>query len=66
MSVYSNGNVRTRLLEPANYNENISAEFRITQACLPNLRLIDVGAKNNQDIQYNSLIGAYGCLRSVI
>lgn len=66
MSVYSSGNVKTKLLEPANYNENISAEFRILEPCLPNLRLIDVGAKNNQDIQYNKLLGAYGCLRSVL
>lgn len=66
MSVYSTGNVKTKLLEPANYNENISAEFRITEPCLPNLRLIDVGAKNNQVSQYNKLLGAYGCLRSVL
>lgn len=66
MSVYSNGSVTTKLLEPATYNENVSAEFRISEPCLPNIRLIDVGSKNSQDIQYNTLIGAYGCLRSVM
>ena len=66
MSVYSGEAIKTKLLEPTTYNENVSAEFRITEPCLPNLRLIDVGAKNNQNVQYNKLIGAYGCLRSVL
>ena len=66
MSVYSGEAIKTKLLEPSTYNENISAEFRITEACLPNLRLIDVGSKNSQDVQYNKLIGAYGVLRSVL
>jgi len=65
MSVYSSGNVKTKLLEPSTYNENVSCEFRITEPCLPNIRLIDVGSKNQADTQYNPLLGAYACLRSV-
>jgi hypothetical protein len=64
-AVYSSGNVKTKLLEPSTYNENVSAEFRLTEPCLPNLRLIDVGAKAQANTQYNKLIGAYGLLKSV-
>lgn len=64
-TVYSNGNVKTKLIEPTTYNENVSAEFRITEPCLPNLRLIDVGAKSGVDSQYNKLLGAYGIIKSV-
>ena len=42
-TVYSNGNVKTKLLEPTTYNSNVSAEWRITEPCLPTLRLIDLG-----------------------
>jgi hypothetical protein len=65
MSVYSNGNVKTKLLEPSTYNENVSCEFRLTEPCLPNIRLIDVGSKANANTSYNKLLGAYGVLKSV-
>ncbi len=65
MSIYSDGSVKTKLLEPSTYNENVSAEFRITEPCLPSLRLIDVGCKNNQNVPYNKLLGAYGVIKSV-
>lgn len=64
-TIYSNGNVKTKLKEPTTYNENVSCEFRITEACLPNLRLIDIGAKSAVNGQYNKLLGAYGLIKSI-
>ena len=65
-TVYSNGNVKTKLLEPTTYNSNVSAEWRITEPCLPTLRLIDLGTSvSSADSDYNKLIGAYGLIKSV-
>ena len=64
-TIYSNGNVKTKLKEPTTYNENVSCEFRITEPCLPNIRLIDVGAKSGVNGEYNKLLGAYGIIKSI-
>tara|TARA_R110000824_G_scaffold42883_4_gene125652 strand:+ start:4559 stop:5776 length:1218 start_codon:yes stop_codon:yes gene_type:complete len=65
MSVYSVGNVKTKMLEPSTYNENISCEWRLTEPCLPSIRLVDVGCKSQQNTQYNKLLGAYAVIRSI-
>ena len=64
-TIYSNGNVKTKLKEPTTYNENVSCEFRITEPCLPNIRLIDIGAKSGVNGEYNKLLGAYGIIKSI-
>jgi len=65
MSLYSNETVKTKLVEPTTYNQNLSVEFRITEPCLPNIRLVDVGVAANVATEYNNLIGVQGLLKSV-
>ena len=65
MSIYSSGNIKSKIQEPTTENKNLSVEFRITEPVLPNLRLIDVGSTSSGSSKYNELVGVQGLIRSI-
>ena len=67
MTEVYNSNLTTRLIDPVFEKAKFRSEYRLqpNTLYLPNLRLLNSGISSDTTTELNTLVGTYGCIKSI-